>query len=311
MPKFLDLNQVVEEWGWRKYEESAKSRKQRQMLDKMRNRRRQRDPCIGVLIDWSLVEFQNHTDWPRLADDDFTDSNSNVAGADTQNGPVPRKATSAAMPADAEGAQESNVNVLFETKFTNDTGKEQVYTLRIDKTTRSTCSTELEHGITKGVEIGLALKMPTEVFEANAGFKREVTLVKTEGETMEEELNWGAESTITVEPDKIAKAKLMVREKKQSGDFEIISKIRGNVLVSFTNRQDNNSLLFSQSGDVDYIVETYLDNKKDYSDFVSVEDEVITVVTKGKCKFRYGVKQEVEVVQEPLQKRLSPSLTKK
>ena len=292
--KFVDLEDAVEQWGWVQYDENARSKKQKQLRERMT---KEHDPCIGVEIDWSRVEFRDHTTWSPLVDDeDDADSNRNLEQGDSP------AVVRSSRPSDVQG---SDVNILFNTEFTNDTGKEQVYTLRIDKTTRSTCTTEIEHGVTKGVDIGVALKMPGEVFEANAGFHREVTLTKTEGQTIEEELSWGAESTITVEQDKIAKAKLIVREKKQSGDFQVDTKAQGRVLISYTNRTDNNSLLFTQSGKIDFIMKEYLESKRKINhtfDFVEVKDGTVHIKTKGTCRFRYGIKQEIAVVQEPIKR---------
>ena len=36
--------------------------------------------------------------------------------------------------------------------------------------------------------------------EANAGFKKEMTLTNSEGETVEEEMTWGVDSQIEVQP---------------------------------------------------------------------------------------------------------------
>ncbi len=39
--------------------------------------------------------------------------------------------------------------------------------------------------------MSLNLKTPGEIFEANAGYSRELSLSNTSGETLEEELTWG------------------------------------------------------------------------------------------------------------------------
>lgn len=303
MPKqsFIDLEEAVEQWAWKMYDLNARSRKQRQLRDKMLKKK---EPTIGVNIDWSRVSCVDHTTWAPLADDDFADDNSNsgVANGEAKVNGVVEMARSAHV-------DTPDVNILFNTEFTNDTGKDQVYTLRIDKKTCSLCSTEVEHGVTKGVELGVSLKLPSEVFEANAGFKREVSLTKVEGETIEEEASWGAESTITVAEGKVAKAKLIVREKKQLGNFQVQTKLRGTAWVSFTNRSDNNSQLFSQSGKIDFIIKDFLADKQKVNhtyEFVQVQDGTVTITTKGKCRFRYGVKQEVAVVQENINRSLSP-----
>jgi hypothetical protein len=69
-----------------------------------------------------------------------------------------------------------------------------------------------------------------QVFEANAGYKREFSLTNVEGETFEEELSWGVESLIRVNAQHVADASLVVEEKRQNGSFEIETRIRGSGL---------------------------------------------------------------------------------
>ncbi len=195
------------------------------------------------------------------------------------------------------------VNVLFQTEFTNNSKTPQTYTLKVEKTTRSSCTTEVENGVCKGFDLSVNLKMPCEILEANAGYHREVSLTNTEGQTFEEELSWGAESEIRVEPKHVANAQLVVKETKQSGNFVIETKIRGTAHVTFTNIRENNSLLKPVSGDIAYIFNKYLEQKRKIGDsfeFVSVHDDTVFIKSKGSCKFRYGVKQEVKVDQIPL-----------
>ena len=62
-----------------------------------------------------------------------------------------------------------------------------------------------------------------------------------DGETFEEELNWGVESQIHVQPQHVAEATLMVDERRLNGSFVIETRLRGTVYVSFTCPRDNNS----------------------------------------------------------------------
>ena len=79
------------------------------------------------------------------------------------------------------------------------------------------------------------------VFEANAGYKREFSLTNVDGEVFEEELSWGVESQIHVQPQHVADATLMVDERRQTGSFVIETRMRGTVYVSFTCPRDNNA----------------------------------------------------------------------
>ena len=223
---FLDIDKVVTNWAWGKYDDKP-TRKQKTLREKEQKKKR---PYIGIKIDWSDCEFIDSTAWSEIADEQRSGS----AGSGNQ--------------LRAARVTGSDVNVLFETEFTNNTESDQMYTMRVEKTTRSTCSTEVESGVTKGYEMGISLKLPEEILEMNAGYKKEVSLTTTSGESFEEELTWGAESEIKVITGSIAHAQLLVKEKRQSGEFVVTTSIKGYVKVTFTNIRDNNSFLVQASG---------------------------------------------------------------
>jgi hypothetical protein len=279
---FLDIDKVVTNWAWTKYDDKP-TRKQKTLRDKEQKKNR---PYIGIKIDWSDCEFIDRTTWPTIADEQNTGS----AGSENQ--------------LRAARVTGSDVNVLFETEFTNNTEREQIYTMKVEKTTSSTCSTEVESGVTKGYEMGISLKLPEEILEMNAGYKKEVTLTTTNGESFEEELTWGAESEIKVKEGSIAHAQLLVKEKRQSGEFVVTTTIKGYVKVTFTNLRDNNSFLVQASGDISFIVQKFLDKQqrlgKVYPHVIVDDNGVVTISTKGTCKFRYGIKQEVKVDQRDI-----------
>ncbi|ELU06669.1 hypothetical protein CAPTEDRAFT_96689 [Capitella teleta] len=221
---------------------------------------------IGLQIDWSEVVFVDTTDWAHVADSD----NHNES---THSG-----------------------NVLFQTKFTNNTQEAQEYTMRTEKTTTSTASTEIETCLTKGIEIGVTLKSPCEVFEASAGYKREMSLTNVHGETFEEELNWGVESLIRVKARHEAEAALIVDEKKQNGDFIVHTEISGTVFVKFTNTRDKNEIIMQTGHTIADIVEEFLEKQRRKGH--QMEFAEVFVKTKGRCNFRYGIRQEIRVDQK-------------
>lgn len=54
-------------------------------------------------------------------------------------------------------------SVLFQTRFKNNTKADQSYTMRTEKKTKTSMTTSVEHGFTKGIEMGVRLKTPCEV----------------------------------------------------------------------------------------------------------------------------------------------------
>lgn len=297
--KFLDFEKAVKEWAWHEYADTE-NKKQKKLRGK-----EEKNPgmYVGMHIDWSEVKFTDDTRWPRLESINFDENENKAEGGKVQENLDGLKADDSLRP--DHGA--IHASILFQTKFTNNTGDDQEYTMKTEKTTTSTCSTEIENGWTKTWEMGINLKTPCEVFEANAGYSREVSLSKTDGETFEESLSWGVESQIKVKSNHIAEAQLVVNEKKYSGDFVVTTVVQGMVYISFTDVRDNNSILKATGHEMVNIIKWFLDRERRKGrtyEFVQTdeENEIVTVTTKGRCKFRFGIKQEVVVHQKKINK---------
>ena len=72
--------------------------------------------------------------------------------------------TGSAVKQDAPATSaDHRASVLFQTRFKNNTKADQSYTMRTEKKTRTSMSTSVEHGFTKGVEMGVRLMTPGEV----------------------------------------------------------------------------------------------------------------------------------------------------
>jgi hypothetical protein len=303
---FFNLEEVVRNWALSHFDGNATAR-QKKLREKEKKEPKRH---LHLEIDWSETTFVDETLWSPLTDDQDEQKLQNGTAQSQQNNCITAggQATSnnTVRRPDVSMPQSSQCrsNVLFHTTFTNNTDGAQEYTMKTEKTTRSSLTTSIEHGLTKGVEMGIKLSAPGEVFEANAGFKRETTLTKAEGETFEEELTWGVESQIHVDGHHVAEASLVVEERRQAGDFEVVTRIKGPVFFTFTAPSDNNSFVKSVGNSIADIVEKYLEieRKKGATkvfEFVKIEEDTGTVVvrTKGTCHFRYGIRQQIRVDQ--------------
>ena len=188
--------------------------------------------------------------------------------------------------------------ILFRTNFTNTTDQDQEYSFKTERTTCSVCEVNFERTITIGMEMNLSLKTPCEIFEANAGFKRELSVTNAQGQCIEESLSWGVDSQIKVPARTRTSAELVVKEDEYGGPFTIRTEIAGKMLVSVTNGRDNNSFLKSIEGDISEIIKPETENG--FKGFTR-ENKVISFVTKGSCHFRYGIEQNVTVSQQSLE----------
>jgi hypothetical protein len=184
--------------------------------------------------------------------------------------------------------------VLFQTEFTNRTDQEQEYAFKAERTTRSTCEVVIEKGVTTGHELAVSIKTPCEVFEANAGFHREISCNNIYGQTVEEELTWGVDNTIKVPKKHKAHASLVISESKYDAKFVVHSSAQGKVVVKVYNPRENNCWVQDIMGNLADIVRA--ENPKN----IEVKKNKLKYETEGSCNFRFGVKQHVEVSQEEL-----------
>jgi len=183
----VDIQALVEDWAIDYFRRKA-TRKEQRLLEQ---------DFIHHEVDWRRVQF--------IHDDAIYE-------------PEP--------PSPGAAGQSSTPNVLFQTTFANRTDREQTYTFRAERTTRSTCSVTVEQACTTGVEIGVTLTTPCQILEANAGFRREMTLANSESETIEEELTWSVDSQVNVLGRHIGEAKLVIMEQEYEGRFTVKSRIR-------------------------------------------------------------------------------------
>lgn len=183
---------------------------------------------------------------------------------------------------------------LFQTEFSNRTNQPQEYAFKAERTTKSTCEVTIEKGVTKGAEVAVKIGTPCEVFEANAGFHREITCTNMYGETVEEELCWGVDNTIRVPELTRAFASLVISEQKYDSRFVVHSTATGKVRVAVHNPKENNCWVQDIMGNLADIVHNA--NPKS----IEVKKNTIHYETVGTCNFRYGIKQHVDVSQQGL-----------
>ncbi|KAK2142061.1 hypothetical protein LSH36_1001g00011 [Paralvinella palmiformis] len=197
---------------------------------------------------------------------------------------------------DREKPPKPTTKVLFRTFFTNQTTEDQEYSFRTSRATSSTCDVIMEQCYTVGYEMNLSLKTPGEVFEANAGFRRELSLTNASTQSIQKSLTWEVDSQIKVPSGIRTTAELVVSEDQFSGGFKMTSKISGKVLVTVTNRNDNNSLVKILEGNIVEIIRGMKDSEKGLKLF-KLADNVATFVSRGRCTFRYAIEQHIKLHQ--------------
>src|SRR6218665_326336 len=255
--KKVDLENLIDRWARDYFDRNVPSKEKKLM----------KQGLVALEIDWKRVKFVHD---------------------EAEYSPAP--------PAPGKGTPTNNV--LFNTSFTNHTEYPQKYTFRTQRTTRSSCTIAVEQGYVTGVEMNVKLSTPCEILELNAGFKRETALTNAEGQTVEEELTWGVDCEVEVKAHHAGEAKLIILEEEYKGGFEVKTHISGIARVIFTNLKNNNSFMKAiERPVVDIVKEAIADQWIQPSEAFSIDGNTNTILsrTKGKCHFRFGVKQVVEV----------------
>ncbi|VDN12666.1 unnamed protein product [Dibothriocephalus latus] len=102
-----------------------------------------------------------------------------------------------------------NQHVLFSMEYVNDTNGRQEYTFHTDRTTRRVFEIEKCKGFSCRKEVGIKLQAPEQLLEVTGNYSQELTLNTSSRHSCEEELTWGTDYTIGVDPD--CTATVMVR----------------------------------------------------------------------------------------------------
>lgn len=239
-----------------------------------RERRLISNDKIGVDIDWRRVQFSHDT--PKYE-------------------PHPPK----------PGTGTPLNNCLFDTSYANKTDRDQTYNFKAERTTTSTCTIEIEQTYTQGWECGITLKTPCEILEANVGFHREIELTSLTGETVEESMTWGVDSDVVVKSGHRAEAKMNITEEEYNGKFLMKTTVQGIVKINFINLKNNGFIRTMETNIydvIDWAKENRMLPEGDSADAVVLDssNNAVVLTTRGKCQFKYGLKQDVVVDQHPL-----------
>ena len=188
--------------------------------------------------------------------------------------------------------------MLFKTTFRNNTDHEQEYSFKTERRTQSSCEVEIEKGVSYGEELGISLKLPSEVLEIGAGFHRAVSVTKTTQQSFEQEMLWGVDSQVKVQPHHMTTAELVIHEDQFTGNFNMKTKLSGKVTVGITNLRDNNAFIKSIEGDIVEILRREV--AENGLQGLTVGKHSVTYVTVGKCDMRYGIEQFVNLSEETI-----------
>ncbi|CAF1227486.1 unnamed protein product [Didymodactylos carnosus] len=195
--------------------------------------------------------------------------------------------------------------ILFKTHFTNNTDREQDYSLRAERSTVTTFNFTFMKGFTKEKEGAVTFKLPNEVVEVGGGIKHEQRVDYGKDTTFETRMTWSADSNIRVAPHSRANAELIITEEEYSADFQVEVRFSGRISASICSRRDNNAYVKFVEGDMAAIFQDAI-KTSNASQFEIFDNSIVRTIMSGKCAFRYGVEQHVTVEQDRLTSASEP-----
>ncbi|XP_076463290.1 uncharacterized protein LOC143295460 [Babylonia areolata] len=192
---------------------------------------------------------------------------------------------------DTRRSPKPTAHVLFTANFSNDTPDPQRYKLRTERRTKSTCNINLMRTYTIGASVEVKLTPPNPIIEANAGFHGELSMSKGVNETFEQELAWSVDNEIEVPSGHVTKADLVIKEDEFDGEFTIETRFEGKAAVIFETKKHEHVMTVFRD------VKNVLKKK----DGFKIDDEGRPCfITRGKCKCRFGIEQNVLLKQSQL-----------
>ena len=200
-----------------------------------------------------------------------------------------------------KSAPQPTTQVLFRTFFTNRTGEDQDYSFRTSRVTSSTCDVVMQRCYTVGSEMNISVQTPGEVLKANAGFSKELSLTNALTKSIQKTLTWEVDSQIKVPSGVQTTAELIVNELELTDKFTISTDVSGEILVTVTNTNDNNSLLDVLEANIVEIIRNMKDKEESLDNFQLTKD-VATFVSKGSYTFRYAIEQYIDLSEEDIKK---------
>ena len=201
---------------------------------------------------------------------------------------------------------------LFRTDFTNDTSTTQSYTFQTSRKTRSVATIQVEKGFRVGAKLDVKFGIPLvgqvsggalDAFDVTGSLSSQFHVTKTEGETKEDELSWGVNSSVKVKPNRRTTASLMVEEKEFIAQFVVKHCIRvvrkAGVSVYVRSRRTNKIITVAEIP-ADCFTMVFDGNEaftcsKDYPE--------VYCETIGRCNTVYGAGQTIHIKEEKERKK--------
>ncbi|CAL1538952.1 unnamed protein product [Lymnaea stagnalis] len=201
-----------------------------------------------------------------------------------------------------------SVDIVYSALFTNKTHTPQVYKLNTSRETTSVYEFTYSKCWSFGAEINMTGLIPVVGANLNAVVGLKHTRQKGNKVVSEHKITWGIDSKVAVPGKHWVMANLVITEEDYSGDFEMTTTFDGQVVVLLGKREKNILDRFEDAFNkhvyrVDFpamVKEGYEEVRLNVRNiftpklgFVNDAQGRPTFKTKGECKCRIGVEQEI------------------
>ncbi len=148
----------------------------------------------------------------------------------------------------------------------------------------------------------MSFKIPGDICEIGGGVRCEQAVEMGKDETKEEEVKWGVNSIIKVQPHTKTSAELIINELELERNFKANMILKGRLVAHLHNKKDK-GFVKAFSGDIIQILKTAVEKHwlpSDSTSRIHFDQKKATIEFHGKCKFRLGVEQHVNIHEEEL-----------
>lgn len=194
---------------------------------------------------------------------------------------------------------------LFRTTFTNTTDTEQEYSFKTERKTAQTCSYTFQQGFCKTKEGGVKFKLPEEILEIGGGISYEQSVDYGKDETKSDEVTWGVDNIVKVQPHTRSLAELVIDEQQLSTEFTVEVKMSGRLSITI-NKRSTNTFVSGTTADIYQVFELVMAKNlipklNSIFEIVTInEKRYVKAILKGRCDFRLAVSQHITLSQQPI-----------
>ncbi|PAA82299.1 hypothetical protein BOX15_Mlig017252g3 [Macrostomum lignano] len=178
-------------------------------------------------------------------------------------------------------------HVLFKTSYSNTTATPMQYALSTQRSTRSVCSVSLSKGFVFEGQSGLKVSLPNNLLELSASMSRQLSMEGRREKSVEQELAWTVDTTVSVPPGKTVTVRLVIKERQFTGTFRVATRFRGSLAVKLF--RGDSKLCVLRANELRDVF------KENLGFQWQPEEACLLFISEGQCHTACGVEQFIQI----------------